>query len=372
MKKIILSVILVAGLCASIFGAAKKPQMESINTEIYSHENQFIEYTNLPQYEMLAIACRIAGIPGFTENYNGGYAYLGQIDSMADKYKDNKLVKLIKAANKKGVSCEGFVSLAYHIKPDFSSTTCDLDPKPNTLLYEWQKVSGKEIYAIVSALHDFAEETPFMKFQNLYRADYITVIQETNNNVNKYKTQEWLNDFFGYPLPVTVNFSFVNVGYNFYDFTTDSNAQEKIFITVYPYSYLQDMCRNYVMCYTQKLADSIWDEVKDNYKKYIMSYSKRVHPDTYDPKNFDNMSAFDLATLMSTYCLVEYVGVAFEEESPGIYEETKNAVYKALQDDNLFSVFDLIDEYKADRETYPTIRELAPKIADLINNLPVE
>lgn len=380
MKKPLLSIIsglLVLGTITSCASKQTKIEAEPLKFDVAVTETDtHFTFTTLPQVELMAIVCRLAELPGATNNYIGDNSYLSQIDTLFAKYKTSSVVLQAKTLAQKGIDLSGFLSLAYHIEPDFSGTTFSIKEIPDTLNNLWkEKATTSEISNFCKTFLEFASECNYSRIYDLNRSTYIAQQGYINSDLTKYKLAEWSKAFFsdGNIEPVTINVCNVVCGSLFYDYATDSNNKKQNYVTFSTglgnYAvYVED----FLCIYTQDYANKNWDLVKDHYIEYIKAFAIRRMPDKADEikktKN-EEYGSFVLASNLAAYLLPSYYKVGLIEDYPNIYEEMKQSLITEFADQNTEKVFAVLEEYEANRDTYKTIEDFYPKINELINSL---
>ena len=140
MKKLISAAIVSRCLIASAFSAPKAPVLKPIDIDVVCEKGEYNDFVVDPRIEIIAIACRLAEMQGFTNVYGSGDELIGQTVTLYEKYKTHKAVNTIKTLIQNGIPNDAMISLAYHIKPDFSGTIIDFSPFPETLHYDWKKI----------------------------------------------------------------------------------------------------------------------------------------------------------------------------------------------------------------------------------------
>lgn len=373
-KQFIATVLLFACVFGSGFAKSNK-SLTPIEIDYITQTNEGLTYTVLPQFELLGIACRLAGIECYTLNYNGNNDYLSQTDTLFEKYKTHQFINHIKQLNVKGISADGFISLAYHIKPDFSGTTVEIKKnKPETLNLQWKNVSANEINSFVKDLNKFAQDCNFSRFYLLNRGTYIANVGYMKESLEKYKLQEWATDFYtaGTQKTYNINVSMITAGYCFYDFAVNTENVKGNYISIYPSCELLQVsgCINY--CNIQDYANSNWNSIKDVFSKYIIAFNKMIYPDQAKEIEKHEYTPDDLVWLINIYVNLDYGALAFKEDDPDYYNSGKEAITMSFADpENTNKVFDLIEYYKSHRDEYPDFISLYPKITETINSLTI-
>ena len=379
MKKVITFCILSLLLLTSCL-STKSIQLEPIEIDVVKSHNGNFEYLVDPRVELMAIICRLTGYNVFSNNYNGDNSYLTQVDSFFAKYKDEAVIKSAQEFMDRNVWGDAFISLAYHIKPDFSGTVVPMKPIPETLNDQWKKIGSSSINSFVKQVHDFAIKSNFARFYAVNRSDYLSNIVWLDDGFEKKNVGTWAKDFFtGVDIgETTVVSSRVLACYILYDFAEDSGGVKKSFVASYPGAYYSDMTSAYFALYLQDYINENWDEVKDNYTKFLIAFLKKMNPDK-DPKEYDKreVTQRDLCGDLSMYIYISYLedNIPTAKEDDEYYKPTFDAYYAYLEKtvgDTFLNALELIKEYKENRDKYPEIKDIYSRINDYVNSLPTE
>ena len=372
MKKTLISLLLSIFVC-SLFAGPKAPVLEPIEFEIVQNQGEYNTFTVDPRIEVMAMLCRLAEMPDFNQNYQGSNYFLGQMDSLFSKYKDHKTVKSIKALNKKGIQGDAFISLAYHIKSDFSGTIIDFSPFPETLFYSWKDIPVNTIYKLVKDIHDFVKDTNFQRIYLLNKATYISNTGRMKNDIEKYGIAKWAKDFFNddsFESPV-INVSQIDVGLSFYDFVIGQDGKRLAYLSTFPGTYFSSLEHCYINFYAQIFATENWPKIKDSYSKYIRAWALRMNPDNKKEIEKYEYTDFDFVQLMTNYLYLAYLKDV-EPENHMSWEELYGYFEKQFADENVLKVWDLVLEYQSNRDKYLSFSDFSEPVVNFINQLSVE
>lgn len=388
MKKISISLIVFVCIFASIGlfnSCASKPVEKKVellepvvieSSESVSESGNVV-FTNLPHVELINLLCRLAGLPSFQYIYNGDNAYLSQMMTLLEKYKDYAVIKRIQDFSKRGVSDDAFLSLAYHIRSDFTGTTVSMDPKPDTLNKAWKDIPSSEIYAFVKEIHDFAITSNYSRIYLLNRGTFVADCLYTQENFKKYKLEEWMNDFFGgsEPEKLYVNISMSNVGFNAYDISTNENNEPENHLSIFRGCNLQYVGHTYINLKLQSYMDENWETVKESYSKWfegiLIKYAGDDKEALKRAKEY-NVTEKELSQTISELIALFYLDEVLSEveEQYGIKDEGYSIASKIYGEEVTKQIFDLIQNYLDNRETYPEFKLYYPQITQMIMNLP--
>ena len=381
-KSILISafVCLFLGTFGTLSAAPKKPLvLEPIEIDPIIQSNNDIEVIADPRLEIIGIICRLAGYDGFTNYYTGEATYTTQIDSYFAKYKDEKVVTTAKAFKDRGITAHSMISLAYHIKPDFSGTVIDFDPYPVTLMDNWKKIRTKEIYNFIKDIHDFLIKTNYSRLRILNKPTLLASVGYFLKDFEDFVIPQFADDFFGKNVfdKKVISVNMICPLLMAYDIVTDRDGKTTSYTTVYSNCYISSMTTTYFTNYIQEYADANWETVKEKFTNIILYYTKKMYPDKYKEyekqlKESINSSLF--AQYFGDFVYLEYLRSpiyenAKKKEGALTYEYYYGELEKAYSSEWLYQLNELTAEYVNNRDKYPSLKVFFPKIVDLINSI---
>ena len=197
MKKFFYATISSLCLIASAFSAPKPPVLEPIEFDVIQEQGEINTYIIDPRVEVVAMICRLAELPGFTNTYkNRADPVIPQMMTLLEKYKNHKAVKTVKSLQKKGFDAGAMISLSYHIKPDFSGTIIEFEPFPENLAPQWKKLGTKATYDFIKQIHSFAVDTNFKRLYVLNKTSYLQDVNYQKKFAEDSGIAQWAEDFF--------------------------------------------------------------------------------------------------------------------------------------------------------------------------------
>lgn len=384
MKKLITTLFLSLLVLGSSFAAAPKSlNLEPLEIETIVQTDEYgTTYKVVPTFEVIGIICRLAQYNEFLGYYNAEDSYTKRIDSLYSKYKEHKAVKKAIALKNKGINSGAMASLAYYIKPDFSGTIVDFEPLPDGLNPRWQKIKTKEIYDFITLVHDFAKESNYSRIFLLVKPDLLNGVGYFNYDAQKYHISEFAKKFFNnsqdYNTIISVNM--ISPCYWYDSWTVDSNGNTNLYGTIFPSCYLFDYLRTYFSAECLPVARIIYDDVKDNLLNVYMAYSKKMITDEKEFKNFEK-NFVPFSPLIGEYISIfvaleylktpEYLDSVKDEDYPLTYDNAFASLEKEFDGGFFYDAVKLFEEYSANRETYPSLTDFAPKLVEFVNSIKV-
>lgn len=384
-KSILISafVCLFLGTFGTLSAAPKKPLvLEPIEIDPIIQSNNDIEVIADPRLEIIGIICRLAGYDGFTNYYTGEATYTTQIDSFFAKYKDEKVVVTAKAFKDRGITAHSMISLAYHIKPDFSGTVIDFDPYPVTLMDNWKKIRTKEIYNFIKDVHDFLIKTNYSRLRILNKPTLLSNVGYFLRDFEDFAIPQFTDVFFGKNVfdKKVISVNMICPLLFAYDIVTDRDGKTTSYTTVYSGCYISNMTITYFTNYLQEYADTNWEAVKDNFTNLILYYSKKMYPDKYKEyekqlKESINSSLF--AQYFCDFVYLEYLRSpiyenAKKKEGALTYEYYYGELEKTYSSEWFYQLNNLTAEYVNNRDKYSSLKVFFPKIVDVINSINID
>ena len=384
-KSILISVFvcLFLGTFGTLSAAPKKPLvLEPIEIDPIIQSNNDIEVIADPRLEIIGIICRLAGYDGFTNYYTGEATYTTQIDSYFAKYKDEKVVITAKAFKDRGITAHSMISLAYHIKPDFSGTVIDFDPYPVTLMDNWKKIRTKEIYNFIKDVHDFLIKTNYSRLRILNKPTLLSNVGYFLRDFEDFAIPQFTDDFFGKNVfdKKVISVNMICPLLMAYDIVTDRDGKTTSYTTVYSNCYISSMTTTYFTNYIQEYADANWETVKEKFTNIILYYTKKMYPDKYKEyekqlKESINSSLF--AQYFGDFVYLEYLRSpiyenAKKKEGALTYEYYYGELEKTYSSEWFYQLNNLTAEYVNNRDKYSSLKVFFPKIVDVINSINID
>lgn len=381
MKKLVSCFVLSFCLLGSLFAKTKPLALEPIQFDPIIQKNEYIDVIADPRVEIFGIVCRLAGMQGFTNYYNGEVSYTTQIDSYFNKYKDDKAVTLAKSFIQREIGPDSILSLAYHVKPDFSGTVINFEPYPETLLENWKKIPTKQIYNFIKAVHDFAVKTNYVRFSNLTRGELLSNVGFFSNDFRDFAICEWTNTIFNEKLfdKMVISVNKICPLFLAYDLVIDENNTKTTYTTIYPSCYLSSMTITYLDNYVNQYIDSIWPDVEEKFSIAEKAYLKKVNPDNYKEiiKNMDMKQ--ELVSYIGTFLYLEYLrspiyldAVKDKEQNEYVsYESVYGSLEKAYDADWFYKLHDLTNKFINNRDQYPSLESIFPEAKEIINSITI-
>ena len=384
-KSILISVFvcLFLGTVGTLSAATKKKplSLEPIEIDKIIQSDEYIDVIADPRLEIIGIICRLAGYRVFTNYYVGEATYTTQIDSYFSKYKDDKVVTLAKAYLSRGMNANAMISLAYHIKPDFSGTVVDFSTLPDTLNYTWKKFRTNEIYKFITLVHDFVIKTNYPRLLILTRGELLSSVGHFLNDYRNNAICEWAEEFFGETLfdRQVISINKICPLVTSFDVVYDRDGKSTAYSTIYPNCYFDDLYLSYFSNFTNYYLSSIWDNIKDSAYPIVIDVMKKSgQEDVKIDKNKDDASIKKgFVIYLSAFVALEflrsdlYIEKHKTDESYYTYEAAFGSLEKFITSDWFYKATELMEEY-VNSDEYETFADLLPKIEQLVNSIKIE
>lgn len=365
MKKIFLLLVIFLSFISCNKGS-ENLKLQAIEIEAVSDSTEMFDIVADPRVELTGIVARLTGHKMFNDEEWNSEEYLKMIDTIFEKYKDEKIVKTVKKFFDKGLTPTGLLSLATCINPDFSGVNCDLNNLPESIKKECKNLNAKNLTDFVNQLNDFAVKTDFKKIYLLNKSSYILNVSSLkerleSENTGKINCQYWLKDFYrGYDVErITLVISTLFNGWQFVNsYEIDGNVNNYGFISAYSSRF--SIMNSTSMFYSKKIVDQVWPEIKEDLEKFYEDFKKEkdIKVDL-DPKQ-------QLIYVLGDCLSLNFVEKNWSEEDRNRDIEYYENHYKY---DNLDKIYDVIDDYSKNPETYKDFNDLIPELKKLVKIL---
>ena len=145
-----------------------------------------------PRVELISVIFRLAGNPEF--NHGTLRPYVRAIENHFGDFDDHPAVKMAAdLRNTCSMSCDGPMSLAVHIDPDYRLRKT-AEQWPSTLDKRWRRQQTEEF---LERVRQFASDTKFAEFFKAQRDIYETGIQSCKDLIGPLDIGQWLVEYFG-------------------------------------------------------------------------------------------------------------------------------------------------------------------------------
>ena len=188
-------VLVSAAVLAAVAGAAVAAELEGVVEKVGN-----IEVCHSPKVELVAIVCRLAGVPGYVWN-DPGKSRFADYDADIAKWfapyaKEPAVLRFRCLCQKYGNAYDSPMSLAMHLKDDISGFLVPMKPIPPRCSRGLEPVCN-EMETIRRELVDFRRKSRFDKFYTAHRPKYKKALEPVVRDLKWMKLDKWLRDYYG-------------------------------------------------------------------------------------------------------------------------------------------------------------------------------
>ena len=320
-----------------------------------------------PRVELLSIVFRLAG----NREYNTGRikSYVHDVEEHFGTHRDHPAVQLAAKLRKtRGVSFDAPMSLAVHLAGAYTlKTKVPLSPRPPGLDGRWPEGGTEEF---LQKTRQFVEDTKFAEFFEAHGPLYEEAVRRMKKLVNEDFHLEWFDKFFG-ARPGTefhLVLGMLNGG-SCYGTRLAVGDTEEIYcilgVWLCDRSGMPRFNRQVLPTVVHEFCHSYANPLVDKHAEELAQAGKRIFPRV--KAKMKRMAYGNWRTMMYESvvraCVIRYV---MATDGPQL---ATLAVKKEQKQGFLWikELSDLLGEYEADRETYPTLESFFPKIVEFFD-----
>ena len=188
-------ILFAAGSLAAAAGIAVAAELEGVAEKVGD-----IEVCHSPKAELVAIVCRLAGVPGYAWD-DPGKSRFADYDADVAKWfapyaKERAVLRFRRLWQKYGNAYNCPMSFAMHLKDDLSGFLVPMKPIPPRCSGNWEPVCD-EMETIRRELVDFRRKSRFDEFYAAHRQGYKKALEPVVRDLKWMKLDKWLLDYYG-------------------------------------------------------------------------------------------------------------------------------------------------------------------------------
>ena len=188
-------ILFAAGSLAAAAGIAVAAELEGVAEKVGD-----IEVCHSPKAELVAIVCRLAGVPGYAWD-DPGKSRFADYDADVAKWfapyaKERAVLRFRRLWQKYGNAYNCPMSFAMHLKDDLSGFLVPMKPVPPRCSGNWEPVCD-EMKTIRRELVDFRRKSRFDEFYAAHRQGYKKALEPVVRDLKWMKLDKWLLDYYG-------------------------------------------------------------------------------------------------------------------------------------------------------------------------------
>lgn len=321
-----------------------------------------------PRVELFSLLFRLAGNPEY--NQCKVESYSADAESHFHSYQDHPAVKLARELRRtRGVSYDACMSMAVHVNDAYElQPIVRLDPWPEDLDSRWTPDSVSRFLALA---RQFLQDTSFRDFITAHQPLYEVTIARLQSFMEQETHLEWFPDYFGErpQARFTVVPGLLNGGGCYGARCVDPAGNEQLFCILGVWrtdmeglpEFTSGMAGTVVHEFCHSYANAIMDRHREELEAAGGKLYRRVE---------DKMrsQAYGTAQTMLRESLVRACTVRYHHRYGGAYAAERAVDYET-QRGFLWTgeLSDLLAQYEAQRDRYPTLEAFAPRIVSLFN-----
>lgn len=316
-----------------------------------------------PRVELLSLIFRLAGNPEYNRARVESYAE--DAEKQFGKFRGHAVVKLAQELRgTHGVSYDAVMSMAIHLTDaEHLKLKLPLQPWPEGLDQRW---TAPEVSNFLAAAQQFVKDSSFQEFIEQHRPLYQTTVARMQTLIEKEAQIEWFDAYFG-PRPqagFTVVPGLLNGGGSYGPHFRAADGREELYCVLAVWQtdkqglpeFRRDMLGTVVheFChsYANPLIDRHLAELDASGAALFEQVAGRMRSQAYG--NGQTLLCESLVRACTVRYLRQYEG---EEAAQREIQAQKGYGFLWMQ-----GMSDLLGEYEAHREQYPTLEDFSPRL----------
>jgi hypothetical protein len=322
-----------------------------------------------PRVELLSLIFRLAGNPEYSKARVESYA--DDVETRFGAFRDHSVVKLARELrHTRGVSYDACMGMAVHL-----DNACDLrlkvplKPWPESLDRRWSAASANNFLV---AARQFVKETEFREFIEQHHALYQTTETRMKEVMDKEGHLDWFNAYFGErpQAAFTVVPGLLNGGSCYGPHFRDASGREDLFCVLgvwqtdadglpqFTGDMLATVVHEFCHSYANPLIERHLNELRRPGETLFAAVAEKMR-----------LQAYGGASTLLCESLVRACGVRYALQYNG-----SDAADRAIQSEKkhgflwMQELSDLLGEYEAHRDRYPTLESFSPRLVSFFND----
>ena len=321
-----------------------------------------------PRVELVSLLFRLAGNP----EYNQGKveSYLADVDQQFGKFGEHAAVKLARRLREtRGVSYDACMSLAVLLTDAREpAVKLPLAPWPESLDRRW---NAENVVEFLAATKQFIQDTAFQEFVEKHRPLYQTTENRLRELMEKEAHPDWFYNYFGERpgASFTLVPALLNGGSCYGPHARDSAGNEELFcilgvwetdshgLPAFPKHVIGAVVHEFNHSYANPIIDRHFNELEGAGQKLFRHVADQMRSQAYGDESTM------LRESLVRGCVVRYLrhfeGPAAEQAA---IRKEKGRGFLWIKE-----LSDLLADYEAGREQYPTLESFAPRMIAFLN-----
>ena len=321
-----------------------------------------------PRVELMSIIFRLAGNP----EYGSGRvkSYVDDVEEHFGEFRNHAVVKLARRLRgTRGVSYDAVMSMAVHLSDAYEvGEKVAFDPHPKSLDNRWT-VEGAR--AFLDAARQFVKDAKFEEFIEKHRPIYETAESRMTAVLEEHGRLEWFDEFFGSrpDARFTLALGMLNGGQCYGPHCDAADGTQELYCVLgvwltddgglprFNADVLETVVHEFCHSYTNPIVDRHEDELRVAGEKIFPRVARAMKRQAYG-----SWKTLMYESLVRA-CTVRYT-LACEGQAAA------EAVIRA-QEQRQFTwtrdLSDLLSEYEADRDRYPSLEAFSGRIVEFFD-----
>ena len=356
-------IVTAAGLCRSTLLAAESTN--GVTGQAAPGSAHSLRVVVDPRVELMSLIFRLAG----NREYNMARvkSYAADADQQFGKYRDHEVVKLARELHRTdGVSYDAVMSMAVHLTDAEQlnlKLKLPLQPWPEGLDKRW---TAPEVTNFLAAAQQFVKDSSFEEFVEQHRPLYQTTVARMQTLMEKEAHLEWFNAYFGQrsQASFTVALGLLNGGGCYGPHFRAADGREELYCVLgvwqtdkqgmpeFTRDVLDTVVHEFCHSYANPIIERHQAELNASGEALFAQVAARMRSQAYG--NAHTMLCESLVRACTVRYVRQYAG---EEAARGAIQSEKKKGFLWMQE-----MSDLLGEYEAHRDQYPTLEDFSPRL----------
>jgi hypothetical protein len=321
-----------------------------------------------PRVELISLIFRLAGNPEYSQGKVASYN--ADADRQFGSFRDHVVVKLARQLRQtRGVSYDACMSLAVHVNNvDELQLLVPLQPWPEGLDQRW---TAESVSNFLAAARQFVKDTSFQGFIQQHRALYTNTTARLEALL-KDAHPDWFHSYFGErPQAVfTATAGMLNGGSCYGSRCHDAAGREQLYCILgvwktdrdglpeFDSEMLSTVVHEFCHSYANAIVDRHQDELAAAGARLYQPVANQMRSQAYG--NPQTLLRESLVRACTVRYQQQYNGADAARKEIGLNQSRGFRWTGALSD--------LLAEYEAQRDRYPTLESFAPRLVAFFND----
>jgi hypothetical protein len=320
-----------------------------------------------PRVELMSLIFRLAGNQEYQENkWAKVKDYAEDVETQFGKFRGHAVVNLArKLRDTRGVSYDAVMSMAIHLTDaEHLKLKVPLQPWPEDLDQRW---TAPDVSNFLAAARQFVKDSSFQTFIKKHRPLYQTTVARMQTLIEKEGHIEWFDAYFGQrpQASFSVVLGLLNGGGSYGPHFRAADGREELYCVLgvwrtdkeglpeFSRDALATVVHEFCHSYANPLVERHLAELQASGDALFEPVAGRMRSQAYS--NGQTLLKESLVRACVIRYLRQYEG---EEAARRAIQGEKRNGFLWMQE-----MSDLLGEYEAHREQYPTLEDFSPRLA---------